>query len=1464
MKKEKLMLGLDIGTNSVGWCLIDENSHIVKKNRKYLWGARLFEEAESCENRRKYRSARRLLARRKLRIDLLQELFCKPMNEVDPNFFIRLNQSQLHDEDKGDNKWQQLLFNDYKLEKEYYKNYPTIYHLRNALCKEDKKFDLRYVYLAIQHIIKNRGNFLYPEDYEFKVSNNDSIQKGLDDINSDFNYAFTNNKDNKVDNKYVEEFKNIYTGKNNFKDPLPKSDRKKGIENLFDELLNKFNDFDGKEYSIDDLKKFLKDTLIPLVFGGERDINKILSSEVESFKINYEDEESIQKLDNLIAEYDENSFDYKKLKAIKDMKQIYDYILLTELLGESSSISEAMIVKYNKHKQDLAKLKKCIKEEYGLAKYNELFRKDKQGSYSYYIGKVKTKGKKVSVTERKEAKSSFTKILSNKKDGLLVQINSNSKYYDFAQNALKDIEEDNFLPLLRTTNNRVIPHQLHENELKLILDNQAKYYPFLEEVKSKVLSLLSFRIPYYVGPIGKNTNKNDFSWFERKEGHENDYIYPWNFDEIVDKDASEEKFINRMLGKCSYIHSKCCLPKISLIYQEYNVLSELNKILINNEPIKKDQKDYLIENLYYKGIKPTVKKIINFLAQKEGVNVSTIELKSAKADKALEDAYFNSNMSTYVKLIKAFGNDENINKNIDNIEEALKDCSIISEKDRLKKRLESKYHFNEVQVNAFIKIQKSANGFGSISKYLLTDLRGLGHNGEVICDKSIIELMRETNLNLMEILHDSNYGFGEAIRFENQKEVEALDIDPNDKFAQVKEYIDELYVSPKMKRPLIQAFKIATELENIMGQPIDEYYLEATRGDDITKKGKRTLSRKENFKVLYKSCKDISDELNKQLEDTDESKFNSKAVYLYFSQLGKDLYTGQPIDFGKITNKKDYDIDHIYPQSLIKDDNFDNLVLTASINNSKKGNKRKIPFDEFPNNLWNDQSRKNFYKKLKDANLISESKYQKLIRTKELTDKELMDFVSEQIVTTSQAVKALRDTLQQFKKDSKGRIPRIVLSKAKVISDFRKNHDLLKVRDANNLHHAHDAYLNAVIGRAVDTYFTLELAKSVKTNIPIDQSNRTTNVNKFLDNWERKNKKTGIVEEFGQRHNIYDGKYLVWDYSYDGNDYKITKSLKEIDYNIKKNFNVLVTTRTYIGTSILHNVTIRPKSYSNLSLNKKKELSAQKYGGYQKLEFGFYTLVSTKTKSGVKYNLIAIPGIIGNSKNIDNIKKYCRNLLNVEEISIEIPYLNTNTIFVEGCSKYCVSGKSNTSYVLQDLNEIHYLYSDLMIIKKINKISEKLVPNKIYSKIECSKELEEKEKQYINKMVSDKGIFVSTNNDNETIYLTKDELSKLIVDLIGILNKQMFKYSNQFSSLAKGLQYCLDNINNYSLLELVVICNNSISWLNNSRQLQNLQLINMANQFGTLKMPSIISKNISIVYESITGYYQKVVWSNKK
>ena len=100
MQAKKLKLGLDLGTNSVGWALLDENNNLVKKNGFTFCGARMFNQAETAKKRRSYRCSGRRLHRRGERIQLLRQIFAEEINKVDPTFFERLDDSFYKIEDK--------------------------------------------------------------------------------------------------------------------------------------------------------------------------------------------------------------------------------------------------------------------------------------------------------------------------------------------------------------------------------------------------------------------------------------------------------------------------------------------------------------------------------------------------------------------------------------------------------------------------------------------------------------------------------------------------------------------------------------------------------------------------------------------------------------------------------------------------------------------------------------------------------------------------------------------------------------------------------------------------------------------------------------------------------------------------------------------------------------------------------------------------------------------------------------------------------------------------------------------------------------------------------------------------------------------------------------------------------------------------------------------------------------------
>ena len=173
--------------------------------------------------------------------------------------------------------------------------------------------------------------------------------------------------------------------------------------------------------------------------------------------------------------------------------------------------------------------------------------------------------------------------------------------FDGADYFLDKIEREVFLRKQRTFDNGSIPHQIHLQEMNTILRRQGEHYPFLKENKEKIEKILTFRIPYYVGPLARGNR--DFAWLTRNSDQA---IRPWNFEEIVDKASSAEDFINKMTNYDLYLPEEKVLPKHSLLYETFAVYNELTKVKF----IAEGMRDYQFLDSGQK------KKIINPIIQK--------------------------------------------------------------------------------------------------------------------------------------------------------------------------------------------------------------------------------------------------------------------------------------------------------------------------------------------------------------------------------------------------------------------------------------------------------------------------------------------------------------------------------------------------------------------------------------------------------------------------------------------------------------------------------------------------------------------------------------------------------------------------------------------------------------------------------------------------------------------------------
>ena len=322
MKNEKYFVGLDIGTDSVGYAVTDIDYKLMKFKGEPMWGVTLFDAADDKAERRGFRTSRRRLHRKRARVEFMKELFAPAIAEVDPLFFRRIKESALFPEDREDPKASVGIFADADFtDKDYAEKYPTIHHLIYDLMVNKEAHDVRLVYLACSWLVAHRGHFLR----EISMDNIESA--------TDFSVVYSDLMAHFHDRQLVapwncEDVEGISAWILSKKGKLAK--KKEGIALLYG---GKISNDDADEYPYD------RGSIVALLSGS--------SIKAGSLFPNYPEYADIG---NLSLDMDDEALEavYSVLgddaEIIRLLKSIYDWSVLTELLNGCDCISEAKML----------------------------------------------------------------------------------------------------------------------------------------------------------------------------------------------------------------------------------------------------------------------------------------------------------------------------------------------------------------------------------------------------------------------------------------------------------------------------------------------------------------------------------------------------------------------------------------------------------------------------------------------------------------------------------------------------------------------------------------------------------------------------------------------------------------------------------------------------------------------------------------------------------------------------------------------------------------------------------------------------------------------------------------------------------------------------------------------------------------------------------------------------------------
>lgn len=1029
MKQQEYYLGLDCGTDSAGYAVTDTEYNPLRFKGEPMMGITTFDAASLSADRRTNRTNRRRLHRRQQRVQLLQEVFAQAITEVDPRFFARLRESALWREDKSDPSDPNALFGDNGFtDKEYHKEYPTIHHLICDLMQSTQKHDVRLVYLACAWLVAHRGHFLSPVK-------EDNIREAVD-IAIPYQMLMDWFDEVKPWEADPAEFGSILKNRRSVRDK----------EKEFYALL-----YEGKKPTDlmsdpDDPDAFVvsRIMMLRLLCGGKvapKDLFPYKAdryAELSSFSLGGKEEE----LEEILLRLEEDG------ELVIRLKALYDWAVLSDVLRGETSISAAKVKTYEQHKQDLKWLKALIKK-YVPDQYDNVFTAEQEGNYPAYTdhpsdGKNGTKN---------ASKAEFSDFLKKIVKDIHVDESDRQKYDDM----MARLDANTFLPKQKDTDNRVIPYQLYAVELRDILAHASDYLPFLSEkdengrsAADKIAQIFRFRIPYFVGPLNRNSDR---AWLSRKEGR----ITPWNFTEMVDLDASENAFIRNMTGHCTYLPGEPVVPANALCYAKFTVLNELNTLKINSVPITVAQKQAIYNDVFCKYKKPTVKALRNYCIC-EGF---------MPADGILSGIDIEGGIKSTLAPFFSFRNlMESGMLSEEQVERIIERITCTEDQIRLRRWIDAQFPQLSEEDRRYISRLKFKD-FGRMSHRFLCELQGVNKQTGEVC--TVLQALWETNDNLMQIVESDQYTFADVIR-EEQREYYREQPSSLDK------RMDELYLSNAVRRPIYRTLDIVKDVVKATGLAPKKIFVEMARGGMEETKGKRTQSRRSQLLELYKNCsEEEARELAALLESKTDNELQSEKLYLYFMQLGRCMYSGKPIDLEHLNDNKYYDVDHIYPQCRVKDDSvLNNKVLVLSKYNGDKSDTYPVPAE------WR-QTMYGYWQMLRRNNLITEEKFRRLTRTTPFTDAEKYGFIERQLVETRQSTKAITTLLQERYPDTE-----IVYVKAGLVSEFRHEYDLLKSRTVNDLHHAKDAYLNIVVGniyheRFNKNYFRIDQEYSLNT-----------------------------------------------------------------------------------------------------------------------------------------------------------------------------------------------------------------------------------------------------------------------------------------------------------------------------------------------------------------------------------------------
>ena len=225
-------------------------------------------------------------------------------------------------------------------------------------------------------------------------------------------------------------------------------------------------------------------------------------------------------------------------------------------------------------------------------------------------------------------------------------------------------------------------------------------------------------------------------------------------------------------------------------------------------------------------------------------------------------------------------------------------------------------------------------------------------------------------------------------------------------------------------------------------------------------------------------------------------------------------------------------------------------------------------------------------------------------------------------------------------KDKKNRNVKIITLKSNLVSNFRKEFELYKVREINDYHHAHDAYLNAVLAKAILKKYPKLEPEFVYGDYQKYDLKRYISISRDPKEVEKATQKyffySNLLNFFKEEVHYADGTIVKRE------NIEYSKDTGEIAWNKEKDFATIKKVLSLPQVNIVKKTeeqTVGQNGglFDNNIVSKKKVVDAsklipiksdllpEKYGGYARPTIAYSVLVTYKQNNKIKNTMIGIP-----------------------------------------------------------------------------------------------------------------------------------------------------------------------------------------------------------------------------------------------